>query len=114
MREEIDAAVNFLLTILKIRKGEEKFKMKMEELLLDRYQGHWYPTNPWKGSAYRCIRNNVRVVDPVMWIAAEESQLGVDDLNGILRIELTMWVDPGSVCYRIGDRGGSICYLFMK
>uniref|UniRef100_A0A3Q4HSW3 B-cell translocation gene 3 n=1 Tax=Neolamprologus brichardi TaxID=32507 RepID=A0A3Q4HSW3_NEOBR len=99
MRREIAAVVFFLKRLVK--KGEkleaEKVELFVERLavaLQEKFKGHWYPENPSKGQAYRCIRvNRFHKQDPELLRACRESGIQYSDLG--LPRELTLWVDPG-------------------
>ncbi|XP_010766085.1 protein BTG3 [Notothenia coriiceps] len=107
MRREI-AAVVFFLKRLIIKGGKletHKIDLFVERLavaLQEKFKGHWYPGNPSKGQAYRCIRvNRVQRQDPELLRACRESGVQYSDLA--LSRELTLWVDPGEVCCRHGE-----------
>ncbi|XP_034060142.1 protein BTG3 isoform X2 [Gymnodraco acuticeps] len=107
MRREI-AAVVFFLKRLVIKGGKletHKIDLFVERLavaLQEKFKGHWYPGNPSKGQAYRCIRvNRVQRQDPELLQACRESGVQYSDLA--LSRELTLWVDPGEVCCRHGE-----------
>ncbi len=68
--------------------------------------GHWYPEKPDKGSGFRCIRVNSVTPDSFVQKIAEDS--GITRIRDVLPAELTLWIDPGEVSYRIGEEG-SIC-----
>ena len=91
----------------------EKFCGKLEQLLCTRYKNHWHPERPHKGSAYRCLRMSDRLMDPVIALAAMESEVSKEDIQSTLPTELTVWIDPFEVSYRIGE-DGSICQLFVS
>uniref|UniRef100_A0A8C5TGV6 BTG anti-proliferation factor 2 n=1 Tax=Malurus cyaneus samueli TaxID=2593467 RepID=A0A8C5TGV6_9PASS len=74
------------------------------------YKHHWFPEKPFKGSGYRCIRINHRM-DPIISKAARQIGLSLPQLYQLLPSELTLWVDPYEVSYRIGE-DGSICVLY--
>ncbi|XP_039869303.1 protein BTG3 [Simochromis diagramma] len=108
MRREIAAVVFFLKRLVK--KGE-KLEAEMVELFVERlavalqekFKGHWYPENPSKGQAYRCIRvNRFHKQDPELLRACRESGIQYSDLG--LPRELTLWADPGEVCCRYGEQ----------
>ncbi|KAK1340849.1 hypothetical protein QTO34_017244 [Cnephaeus nilssonii] len=74
------------------------------------YKHHWFPEKPCKGSGYRCIRINHKM-DPLIGQAAQRIGLSSQELFRLLPSELTLWVDPYEVSYRIGE-DGSICVLY--
>lgn len=76
----------------------------------EHYQHHWFPDRPQKGSGYRCIRIN-HEMDPLIGRAAGRIGLTAAQLFSLLPRELTLWVDPYEVSYRIGE-DGSICVLY--
>uniref|UniRef100_A0A9J8D1P6 B-cell translocation gene 3 n=1 Tax=Cyprinus carpio carpio TaxID=630221 RepID=A0A9J8D1P6_CYPCA len=108
MKKEIAAVVFFLKRLIK--KAEkldvEKVDLFVECLtvaLQEKYKGHWYPDNPSKGQAFRCIRvNRFHKEDAELLRACAESGVQYKDLS--LPKELTLWVDPGEVCCRYGER----------
>lgn len=79
-------------------------------LSTDHYKHHWFPQIPCKGSGYRCLRINHKM-DPLIGRAAGHIGLSHHRLFHLLPSELTMWVDPFEVSYRIGE-DGSICVLY--
>lgn len=111
MKAEVQCACDFFSRLLKSRELPiqfiKLFRRRLEEILLDRFEDHWDPENPQRGSAYRCIRNNNRF-DPVVREAAKAT--GLSDMTPYLPAEFTMWIDPNDVSYRIGE-DGSICQL---
>ncbi|XP_078740571.1 uncharacterized protein LOC144953807 [Lampetra fluviatilis] len=108
MREEIAAAVFFVTRLA--RRGERlderrvaRLTAKLTARLLDRYKNHWYPEQPSRGQAYRCLRmNSIKAVDPVLAAACEASGIAYAELG--LPRELTVWVDPGEVSCRYGEK----------
>lgn len=78
--------------------------------LTEHYKHHWFPEKPFKGSGYRCIRINHKM-DPIISKAASHIGLSLSQLYQLLPSELTLWVDPYEVSYRIGE-DGSICVLY--
>ncbi|KAF3706721.1 Protein BTG3 BTG family member 3 [Channa argus] len=108
MRREIAAVLFFLKRLVK--KGEkleshkvDLFVEKLAVALQDKFRAHWYPENPSKGQAYRCIRvNKFHREDPELLRACRESGVQYNDLG--LPYELTLWVDPGEVCCRYGEQ----------
>lgn len=58
----------------------------------------------FQGSAFRCLKTG-EPVDVVLEIAARESGVPICDILENLPAELSVWVDPGEVSYRIGEKG---------
>lgn len=118
MRVEVTSAANFLVRLLRLNKDSavvsdqqlEVFRAALIDTLRIRYQEHWFPEKPCKGSGYRCIRINGKM-DPVLVHAGGLVGLPGHFLHSLFPSELTMWIDPREVSYRIGENG-SICVLY--
>ncbi|KAJ7333004.1 hypothetical protein JRQ81_015184 [Phrynocephalus forsythii] len=115
MVPEIAAAVGFVSSLLRTRgcvseQQLQVFSAALEEALTEHYKHHWFPEKPFKGSGYRCIRINHKM-DPIISKAASQIGLRLQQLYQLLPSELTLWVDPYEVSYRIGE-DGSICVLY--
>ena len=116
MKLEIHSAVSFLAQLVRLQANGltetqlELFKGALSELLSMRYRYHWFPDKPHRGSAYRCLRIN-SCMDPVIAKAGETVGVPTDYLRRLFPSELTMWIDPAEVSYRIGENG-SICILY--
>ncbi|NXO46049.1 BTG2 protein, partial [Locustella ochotensis] len=115
MVPEIAAAVGFVSGLLRTRgcvseQQLQVFSGALREALTEHYRHHWFPEKPSKGSGYRCIRINHRM-DPLVGKAAAQIGLSLPQLLRLLPSELTLWVDPYEVSYRIGE-DGSICVLY--
>jgi len=118
MRIEVTSAANFLVRLLRLNKESavvsdqqlEVFRSSLIDTLRRRYQEHWFPEKPCKGSGYRCIRINGKM-DPVLAQAGGSVGLPGQFLHTLFPSELTMWIDPREVSYRIGENG-SICVLY--
>ena len=106
MRTEIRCAVEFLSQLMTTSELPfqfiEPFRQRLEQLLVQRFRGHWHQEKPLKGSAYRCIRINEQM-DPLITEAAKVT--GLADVAKYLPKELTMWIDPKDVSYRFGEDG---------
>lgn len=107
MRNEVTSAVDFLTKIIHIRGSGvlEIFKENLSDILCEHYQNHWFPEKPFKGSGYRCIRISNNKMDPLVSKAGASCGMTERQLLQILPRELTMWVDPEEVSYRIGEEG---------
>ena len=132
MHIEIESAANFLSNLLRLQddrfsdrnsesgKGSPHLKLTTEQLedfkqsvikhLKNHYLHHWFPEMPFKGSGYRCLRINHKM-DPVIALAGRYCGLDDSILKNLFPEELTMWIDPNEVSYRIGENG-SICVLY--
>jgi protein Tob/BTG len=109
MKEEVHCACEFFSKMLESKhlphQFATQFRLRLEELLSQRFKDHWDTKNPSKGSAYRCIRINSKM-DPIVSEAAKVT--GLRDISKYLPAEFTMWIDPRDVSYRFGE-DGSIC-----
>lgn len=115
MHIEVQVALNFVISYLynKLpRRRVNIFGEELEKALKDKFQGHWYPDKPFKGSAFRCIKTG-DPVDKVLERAARESGVPIQDILENLPQELAVWVDPGEVSYRIGEKG-AVKILFSE
>lgn len=107
MHLEVQVALNFVISYLfnKLpRRRVNLFGEELEKALKQKFHGHWYPDKPFKGSAFRCLRVS-SPIDPVLEQAARESGMEVADVREHLPNELSVWIDPGEVSYRIGEKG---------
>lgn len=116
MRIEIYSAADFLCHLLRLQnKGLtesqlDSFRISLANVLRIRYRDHWFPDRPNRGSGYRCLRIN-GIMDPVIAQAGDAVGLPGRYLHRLFPTELTMWIDPCEVSYRIGENG-SICVLY--
>ena len=105
MEIELRIAVEFLLSFVVNKfdvRGTEGFVKTLIKLLKEKFEGHWYPDHPNKGSAYRCI-SLCHQLDSVLIKAALETGFDVKLLEQSLPSRLDVWVDPKEVSYRIGN-----------
>lgn len=115
MHIEVQVALNFVISYLynKLpRRRVNIFGEELEKALKEKFKGHWYPEKPFKGSAFRCLKTG-DPVDPVLEKAAKESGVPIQDVLENLPQELAVWVDPGEVSYRIGEKG-AVKVLFSE
>lgn len=114
MQLEIKVALNFIISYLynKLpRRRADLFGEELERLLKKKYEGHWYPDKPLKGSGFRCVHIG-ELVDPVVELAAKRSGLAVEDVRANVPAELSVWIDPFEVSYQIGEKGAvKVLYL---
>ncbi|KAL4658632.1 protein BTG2-like [Arapaima gigas] len=115
MVPEVAAAAAFVSGLLRTTGSLSERQLRLfsdglQEALAEHYKHHWFPEKPQKGSGYRCIRIN-HEMDPLIGRAATRVGLSAQQLFQLLPRELTLWVDPFEVSYRIGE-DGSICVLY--
>lgn len=116
MHVEIQVALNFLISFLynKLpRRRVNQFGEELENALKAKFEGHWYPEKPSKGSAYRCIRCTPPLDPLVFEVPARSSGINLLDIQENLPQELSIWVDPGEVSYRISEKG-AVKILFSE
>lgn len=88
----------------------EQFKQCLQEALFERFHNHWFPEQPSKGQAYRCIRLNEWDRRDIT-LQKVCTQCGIDYKDLQLPVELTLWVDPDEVTCRFGENKGSHCLV---
>ncbi|CAL8289422.1 unnamed protein product [Boreogadus saida] len=111
---EVKVALNFIVSYLynKLpRRRADLFGEELERLLVARFEGHWYPEAPLRGSAFRCLHLGAPR-DPVVELAARRSGLDTEEVRANVPAELSIWVDPYEVSYQIGEQGAlKVLYL---
>ncbi|KAK0045391.1 protein Tob1 [Biomphalaria pfeifferi] len=108
MHVEISVALNFVISYLYNKLPRRRVDLFGEELevgLKEKFQGHWYPEQPSKGSGFRCLKGNGDEVDPVLVYAAVKAGLDITEVRSYLPEDLTLWIDPSEVSYKIGEKG---------
>ncbi|CAF3562746.1 unnamed protein product [Rotaria sp. Silwood1] len=108
MQFEISIALNFLIAYLYNKLPRRRVNMLGEQMykyLQIKFQDHWYPERPTKGSAYRSIRISKEKIDKVLINATIDVSLDLQEILDSLPNDLTIWIDPGEVSYRIGEKG---------
>ncbi|KAF4073271.1 hypothetical protein AMELA_G00256760 [Ameiurus melas] len=118
MKEEIAATVFFVARLAKKhgkleRFHRERFAVALTSVLFETYKSHWYPEKPCKGQAFRCLRmNKAQLRDPVIDSACKQSGVVYEDLG--LPKEITIWVDPGEVSCRYGEKSTPFCVTLLE
>nr|XP_057904823.1 protein Tob2 [Doryrhamphus excisus] len=114
MHLEVKVALNFIVSYLynKLpRRRADLFGEELERILVSRFEGHWYPEDPLRGSAFRCLHLGAPR-DPVVELAAKRSGLDTDEVRANVPAELSVWIDPYEVSYQIGEKGAvKVLYL---
>jgi protein Tob/BTG len=106
MMKEIREASEFLTRLLPKSIHQDvraSFSRHLTLSMEKRFTGHWYIGSPQRGSGFRAITSYHGRIDTVITDAATKS--GLKDIVRLMPIELTLWVDPKSVSYRMGDTG---------
>ena len=119
MREEISVAERFLTQLLldpekpQLKIGAlVDFGLNLRHILILKYENHWYPLCPYRESEYRCIRlgkGNSKTknseIDPVYIKTLSRCGITTEEFLNRMPGNLTIWIDPGEVSYRIGECG---------
>lgn len=116
MLPEINAGVQVVRKLMDKKIPENKldnFSASLSAILQNRFAGHWRPSQPDHGNAYRSIHTSVDKIDPVMRAAADQADISNNELTTALPFTLTLWIDPAEVAFRIGTHG-SICHASVK
>ena len=109
MHVEIKKACDFVVSFLSdlLMEKIEELRYNLSKILTDRYEGHWYPSQPTKGNAYRCLNIAQGAVDPILNRAIQQSGLNPNEIREYFPQNLSVWVDPNEVSYRFGDEGST-------
>ncbi|KAK4475072.1 hypothetical protein MN116_002165 [Schistosoma mekongi] len=100
MYVEIAVAVNCILSHLYTklpRRRVDSFGEELERYLHVKFQHHWFPNDPLRDSAYRCINSVGPQVDHLLPEAAAVSGLEWSEIEACLPDGLIISVDPGHV-----------------
>uniref|UniRef100_A0A3Q2XXX3 Transducer of ERBB2, 2 n=1 Tax=Hippocampus comes TaxID=109280 RepID=A0A3Q2XXX3_HIPCM len=115
MHLEVKVALNFIVSYLynKLpRRRADLFGEELERILVSRFEGHWYPEAPLRGSAFRCLHLGAPR-DPVVELAAKRSGLDTEEVRANVPAELSVWIDPYEVSYQIGEKG-TVKVLYLE
>lgn len=87
----------------------EKLAQAIYDALIKKYTGHWFPEKPIKGSGYRCIRvgTNAKRFDKTIENAVNKVGLSMELVRKAFTTELTLWIDPREVSYKLGEQGST-------
>ncbi|TNN18337.1 Protein Tob1 [Schistosoma japonicum] len=100
MYVEIAVAVNYILSHLYTklpRRRVDSFGEELERYLHVKFQHHWFPNDPLRDSAYRCINSVGPQVDHLLPEAAAASGLEWSEIEACLPESLIISIDPGHV-----------------
>jgi len=109
MRTEISNAVNFLSNMIRIKNPTTEKLATFRDALAMRFAAsftdHWFPERPLRGNAYRCVRIVSNRMDRLIAAAGADAGLSEEYLLSAFPQELSVWIDPFEVSYRIGEDG---------
>ncbi|KAA0188226.1 Tob [Fasciolopsis buskii] len=100
MLVEVSIAVNYILSHLYTklpRRRVDSFGEELERYMHAKYQQHWFPADPMRDSAYRCLNVGGPQVDLLLPEAAAVSGLDWSEIQACLPEGLVLSVDPGHV-----------------
>ena len=118
MKLEIESAANFITHLTNIARDNNdneidgyklhQFNLSLQNVMTEKYSHRWNEYNPWDGSGCRIIRtldeiSELRRDHSVILEAALRCEICPDEILSRLPLELTMWINPGLVTYRIFD-----------
>ena len=116
MKLEIESAANFITHLVNIARNDDEidgyklhlFNTKLQDVMTEKYASSWREYDPWYDSGRRIIRMleekmGIATGRSVILEAALQSEICPDAIHSRMPLELTMWIDPGLVTYRIFD-----------
>ena len=116
MKLEIESAANFITHLANIARNDDdidgyklhKFNLKLQDVMTEKYSKTWNEDDPWYGSGRRIIRtldekSELARGHSVILEAALQSKICPDEIYSRMPFELTIWINPGLVTYRIFD-----------
>ncbi|KAA3675867.1 uncharacterized protein DEA37_0003524 [Paragonimus westermani] len=97
---EVSVAINYILSHLYTklpRRRVDSFGEELERCLHAKFQYNWFPNDPTRGSAFRCINVVGPRVDLLFPEAAAVSGLDWGEIQACLPDGLVLTIDPGHV-----------------
>jgi len=109
MKIEISSAATFLSNMIRNKNPTSdemsRFRDALEARFTSSFTNHWFPERPLRGNAYRCVRIVNNRMDKLVAVAGADAGLSEQYLRSAFPQELTVWIDPFEVSYRIGEDG---------
>merc|ERR1712146_392892 len=81
-----------------------KLEAELASRMLRKFEGHWHPDTPERGSGYRHISCGAVAADALVTDALEVAMTGSARKANVPQ-DVSMWVDPGSVSIKVGSHG---------
>lgn len=81
------------------------FRNTLQEAIIQKYRGHWDPTNTIRGSGYRAITADTHRLDPLLVKACQAAEVPLEDFCRCVfkrGSDYTMFINPGEVRIRNG------------
>jgi hypothetical protein len=116
MKKEIDLAVNWIVekgftTFKEEKERANIFKRILFEELMKKYDNHWYEDNREKGSGYRALICDEYQIDCIILKALKLSNINP---NLVEFDNFVLFVNPGEVKCKIGDRGLIVDNVYIE
>jgi len=107
MLKELSAASSLLARLLRLPAAAiPAFTHHLPSLLALQYHSYWNPQRPSLHSAHRALSSFPNRLDTLLVRALELSNVDIATIQARLATtEMIVWIDPGEVSYRIGERG---------
>ncbi|KAK9896964.1 hypothetical protein P389DRAFT_51664 [Cystobasidium minutum MCA 4210] len=114
---EIQAAVSYLVSHLSASlslspETQATLANSLTANLRAKYESHWHPSDPERGSAYRAItRSSSNTLDDVLVTSLRSANIPLSEACKALNASMacdkwTLWIDPGCVSIRLQGAGG--------
>ncbi|KNC82303.1 hypothetical protein SARC_05395 [Sphaeroforma arctica JP610] len=104
MIEEVNYAVMFIGDLLRQKGLSDDIVMRFEHtlsgMLVHNFRSTWFVDQPHRGSGNRCLRIERGQMDPSLANTARSIGVSIIRLQNLLPTDITIWIDPKSVCYR--------------
>lgn len=106
MHTEASVAADFLAKLMARRVSDDQLLDRFRDNFVRRFEEKFAqswptPDEALRGSGNRCIRCASYRIDPFLAEVLDVSGIGTKHKH--LFPEITVWIDPVSVCYRMGD-----------
>lgn len=98
---ETQIAARFIASFTKSQLDRIALQDCLEQLLNEHILGNgaWHPQSPLRGSAFRCLSKYEFRLCPLLMNASKLTSISFESIPN----DFTLWIDPGSVSYRVGS-----------
>ncbi|EFC40376.1 hypothetical protein NAEGRDRAFT_81040 [Naegleria gruberi] len=118
MLEEIKSVTAFFSKWLSDKfdqKVVNEFKNALESELLVRFKGHWYPSDPQRGQAFRSILIDGVQTDPLLMDIASRLGINLNDFENCLPRNCVVFIDPyRAVCKDLETGRGNSYHVIYQ